>query len=153
MKIHQIEPGFSVSTQVHPENIPELAQQGVRVLINNRADWEFDGQPESEALATACRDSGVTYLHIPILHGHFSDSVVREFSEVLEDSTDPVHAFCEFGTRSAILWALSQAGKMPLEEILRLCNEAQFDLSGAAFLLKERAESLVDEQKHFVKIA
>ena len=48
---------------------------------------------------------------------------------VLEGSTGPVFCYCRSGTRSTTLWALSQAGKRPAQEIVDAAAHAGYDVS------------------------
>jgi sulfide:quinone oxidoreductase len=43
-----------------------------------------------------------------------------------------VLAYCRSGTRSTTLWALSEAGKRPLDDIVGIASAAGFDVSGVA---------------------
>ena len=42
----------------------------------------------------------------------------------------PVLAYCRTGMRSTTMWALSQAGQMPLPQIIETAAKAGFDLKG-----------------------
>jgi sulfide:quinone oxidoreductase len=47
----------------------------------------------------------------------------------MADVEGPVLAYCRSGTRSATLWALSQAGKAPADKIVSQAAEAGYDMS------------------------
>ena len=51
----------------------------------------------------------------------------------------PVLAFCKSGMRATSLWALSQAGKLTTEEILRQAAACGYDLAPLAPRIEERA--------------
>ena len=44
----------------------------------------------------------------------------------------PVLAYCRSGTRSTTLWALSQAGALPADEIISSAARAGYDMSHLA---------------------
>jgi uncharacterized protein (TIGR01244 family) len=58
--------------------------------------------------------------------------MVDKTRAALEASAGPVFAFCRSGTRSTTLWALSQAGKMDADDIIRQAAEAGYDMSHLA---------------------
>ena len=74
------------------------------------------------------RAAGLDYVHIPVVPGQIGDADVRAFGDALEAVKGPVLAFCRTGTRSASLWALSQAGKQPSDAILAATAKAGYDL-------------------------
>ena len=55
------------------------------------------------------------------------------------DGDKPALAFCRSGTRSTILWALSQSGKQSERELLRTAADAGYDLSGVVPLMRSLA--------------
>ncbi|MGJ3263298.1 MAG: beta-lactamase hydrolase domain-containing protein [Salinarimonas sp.] len=48
----------------------------------------------------------------------------------MSDAPAPALAFCRSGTRSATLWAFTQAGVRGPDEILSIAGSAGYDLSG-----------------------
>ena len=42
----------------------------------------------------------------------------------------PVLAYCASGTRCTIAWALSQAGKVDADELIRTAMKAGYDIEG-----------------------
>ena len=69
---------FLVAPQIDAEDIQELAEAGIRGLINNRPDGEAAGQPTSASLAAAASRAGMTYRHLPVVVGY---SYVRRLSQ------------------------------------------------------------------------
>jgi uncharacterized protein (TIGR01244 family) len=64
--------------------------------------------------------------------------MVERTEAALEASAGPVVAYCRSGTRSTTLWALSQAGKLPAEEIIAEAAGAGYDMSHLAGHLGEK---------------
>ena len=120
---------LSVSPQLSPSDVALAAAQGFKTVINNRPDGEEPGQPTSAELAELVRAGGMTYHHLPVVGGKISDDAAAEFGHLLANANGPVLAFCRTGTRSASLWALSQAGRLPTKELLETTAEAGYDLS------------------------
>jgi uncharacterized protein (TIGR01244 family) len=115
-------PGLSVTGRLDRPDIEALAQAGVRTIINNRSDGEDPGQlPAAEARRLA-EALGIAYHHIPITAATLSRGDVDAFAATLRDAPAPVVAHCRSGTRSTLLWALSQMREGA--EPLRLVAEA-----------------------------
>jgi uncharacterized protein (TIGR01244 family) len=120
--------------QIGVADIPGLAAQGIRLIVNNRPDGEEPGQPASADIEAAARAAGLGYRHIPVAGG-FPANRVEAMAEALEHG--PVLAFCRTGTRSTYLWALARAlrGADP-ESLLRGAAEAGYDLRPLALYLR-----------------
>ena len=58
-----------------------------------------------------------------------SPEMIASTRAALEGSEGPVLCYCRSGTRSATLWALSQAGRVEPDEIIAAASAAGYDLS------------------------
>lgn len=67
--------------------------------------------------------------HIPVVPGAVGDEHVTMFRAALDELPGPVLTFCRTGGRAASLWALSQAGTLPADEIIGAAADAGYDLS------------------------
>lgn len=99
------------------------------MVVNNRPDGESPGQPAEAEIARRARELGLDYRYVPVVSGHFGAGEVEAFREALDASRGPVVAFCRSGTRSAFMWAFTQAGERPGEEIIAAAAQAGYDLS------------------------
>ncbi len=133
---NKINDKITVSPQIALTEIPEIKAQGFTVLMSNRPDGEEPGQPTVAEVQKAADEAGIPFVQIPIVSGQFTPEAVEAFREVLNEN-DKVFAFCRTGTRSAGLWALSQAGQMPAAEILEATQNAGYDFSMLAPYLGE----------------
>ena len=86
-------------------------------------------------MASAAAKAGLKFYYLPITPGQFTEHQISEFAKVVEQAYGPVHAYCRSGTRSAIAWALSQAGRRPAADILQAAAQAGYDLSNISHLL------------------
>ena len=129
MDIRKINETISVAPQIKAEDLAEIAAQGFRTVINNRPDGEAPDQTSAVEIENAARDAGLTYHFIPAVSGQLTHDNVADFGRTLADVEGPVLAFCRSGTRSATLWALSQAGKRPADEIISQAADAGYDLA------------------------
>jgi uncharacterized protein (TIGR01244 family) len=130
MDIRTIDERISVSPQIDPADVTELAAQGFVAIVNNRPDHEEAGQPEGAAVASAAETLGLAYTAIPVAQG-FSHAQIDAMRAALDAARGPVLAFCRSGTRSCNLWALAEAkaGGDP-ETITVRARGAGYDLSG-----------------------
>ena len=138
MDVKRINDHVSVSPQISPEDIKTIKAQGFVAIINNRPDGESPDQPTSAAIETAAHEAGLSYHFIPLGREGVSSDMIEKTKEVLEGSTGPVFCFCRSGTRSTTLWALSQAGKAPANEIISAAAHAGYDVSHLAGHLSQK---------------
>ena len=132
MEVKRINDQVSVAGQIEVSDIPALKAAGFTTIINNRPDAESPEQPSSSEIEAAARAAGLGYHHIPLGREGVSPDMVEKTSSVLEGSAGPVFCYCRSGTRSTTLWALSQAGKMPADEIVSAAANAGYDMSHLA---------------------
>lgn len=109
MKSTVVEQDLAVASQVTPDDIAEMAREGVKTLINNRPDGEEMGQLSAAAAKAEAEKHGLKYLHIPVRTDSISAADVAAFARALEESPKPILAHCRSGTRCYLLWAAVQA--------------------------------------------
>lgn len=129
MDIRPLEDRLHVSPQILPEEVQTAADQGYRAIISNRPDAEEPGQPMTEDIRAAAEAAGLTFVHIPIRGGAMTPDDVARFKAALAELPQPILGYCRSGTRTTYLWALSQAGERPAEEIVALAAAAGYDVS------------------------
>ncbi|MDT8760387.1 TIGR01244 family sulfur transferase [Sphingomonas psychrotolerans] len=135
-QLRRIDETISVAPQIVPEDLPQLAEQGFTLVINNRPDEEEIGQPSSAAIQTAAEAAGLGYVAIPTTMGGMSSKQVEAMADALAGARGPVLAFCRSGTRSCNLWALAEAsrGGDPAALTAKAAG-AGYDISGIRPLL------------------
>jgi len=114
--------------QISPEEMPNFAETGIGIIINNRPDGEAEMQPPGEVIMATAQSQNMNYFAIPV-SGGIAPEQVQALKTILDNAGAPVLAYCASGTRSTILWALSQAGTMETDEILKTAADAGYDLS------------------------
>jgi uncharacterized protein (TIGR01244 family) len=129
LDVKRINDRVSVSPQIGPDDIPALKAAGFATIINNRPDGEAPDQPSAAVMQAAAENAGMAYHYIPLGRDGVSPQMVEDTKTVLEGSSGPVLAYCRSGTRSTTLWALSQAGEMPAQEIVQAAAHAGYDMS------------------------
>jgi sulfide:quinone oxidoreductase len=132
MHIRKLTDQVSVSPQILPGELADLAAAGFRSVINNRPDGEAQEQPDSAAMAEAAAAHGLAYRYIPVVPGHYEPAVIDAMAQALHELPAPVLAFCRTGTRSTSLWALQAARSTDAEVLVKISGEAGYDLAALA---------------------
>jgi uncharacterized protein (TIGR01244 family) len=130
MQINSLTADFAVADQITPDDVARLKQDGYTALICNRPDEEVSGHEDSAAIEAAARAAGLTFCYNPVVNGALNAENVRLQGEAIEQSTGPVLAYCRSGMRSSVVWALSQAGKTPADDLIAAAARAGYDISG-----------------------
>jgi uncharacterized protein (TIGR01244 family) len=134
--LRQLHERILVSGQIAPEEVAELADQGVTVLVNNRPDGEEPGQPFASEIEEAAAKAGIAYRFVPIIRG-IGPADVESMQEALRDAEGgKLLAFCRSGTRSAFAVSLARREDgASAEEVSNSLLSAGFDPAPIAHLL------------------
>lgn len=103
MKITILSDRFSVSDQIHSEDLAKLAEQGVELIICNRPDGEAADQPNVNSIAQAAAAMNIELLHMPFAAGQLTEEIVADFRQRMSGNLR-VHAYCRTGNRSTQLY-------------------------------------------------
>jgi uncharacterized protein (TIGR01244 family) len=127
----------SVSGQLDPADMTEVAGAGFNAVVNNRPDGEaFFGQPRTAELRAAAEAAGLQFLDLPFSGPRATPEQVRALADLLASGDVRVVAFCKSGMRSALLWgAASLANGRSLDEVLQGARRAGQELGGVADLM------------------
>src|SRR5690606_25582801 len=106
MDYRQLTPNYSVSGQIHPEDVEAIKAAGFRSVICNRPDGEQPGQPGADAIKAAVEAAGLAFRHVPVISGQVTEENVAGHAAALEELPGPVFAYCRSGARSTNLLAL-----------------------------------------------
>ncbi|MEL6548914.1 MAG: TIGR01244 family sulfur transferase [Pseudomonadota bacterium] len=129
MDIRTITPDYAVTPQIEPDDIPAIKEAGFTTVICNRPDGEVPMELHGEVLKAAVEAAGLTFVDNPLVHAELSMGHVERQAAAQKEAAGPVLAYCASGTRSSILWSLSQAGQMTTEDILAATTKAGYELS------------------------
>jgi uncharacterized protein (TIGR01244 family) len=90
-----------------PEGVAELKKLGYASIINLREATETGAEVEAEA--TAAKEAGVRYVHLP-MNGAKPDPAVADsfLKAVVEPANQPVFVHCGSGNRAAALWLIKR---------------------------------------------
>ncbi|NKB15670.1 MAG: TIGR01244 family phosphatase [Sphingomonadales bacterium] len=109
MDITSLSANLSVSPQISPADVKELAASGFRSIICNRPDSEGEDQPSSAILATEAERHGLRFAYIPAKSGALTDLNAADMRKALRTLPAPVLAYCRSGARSAKLYEMAQS--------------------------------------------
>jgi sulfide:quinone oxidoreductase len=128
MTLHPLSPTVSVSAQLSPDVMPELAASGFKRVISNRPDGEEPGQPPAAVMEAAALEAGLTFAWIPV-SGLPGPDQVAAVAALLADGV-PTVMFCRSGMRSASAWAMSERlGGVDADALRAAAATAGYDLA------------------------
>lgn len=131
-KFHRLTADFAIAAQLNAADIAYAAEEGFKLIVNNRPDGESLGQPAGAEIEAAAAALGLGYCAIPFT-GSPPPGAVAATAGLLEEARGPVLAYCRSGARSLTAWAMAQAlkGGYRPDELIALAAKAGYDLSGA----------------------
>lgn len=139
MTPRQITPRYSVSPQIEPTDLPAIAAAGFTKVICNRPDSEVPAELQSEAIRIAAEAAGLSFEKLELTHQTMTPENVARQAEMIEHSDGPVFAYCASGTRCSVVWALGQAGQVPVDQILAATAQAGYNLENLRPALEQAA--------------
>jgi uncharacterized protein (TIGR01244 family) len=128
LDIRPITPDYAVAPQIEPADMAAIRAAGFTTVINNRPDGEIPPHLRNDRMRAAAEAAGLAFVFIPLLHSHLADAVPAQ-ADAMAASAGPVLAYCATGNRCAAVWALSQAGKRPAEELVGMTARHGYRLS------------------------
>lgn len=128
MDIRPLSKDFAVSPQIEPHDLAAIKAAGFTTVVNNRPDNEVPPGLRSEDIRKLAEAEGLAYIDNPLSHGSLTMDHITTQGDALAASGGPVLAYCASGNRSSILWALSQAGKVPTDELVAAGARAGYNL-------------------------
>ena len=110
MEITKLDAHLSVSPQISPADVAELAASGYRSIICNRPDGEGEDQPSAASIAAEAERHGLEFAYIPAKSGAVTESNAADMRKALLALPAPVLAYCRSGARSTKLYEMAQSG-------------------------------------------
>ncbi len=118
MEIRPLTDSYAVSPQVAPEDLSAVKAAGYVTVICNRPDQEIPPEFQADAIRKAAEAHGLAFVLNPVVHGALTLEIVETQGKTIAEAPGPVLAYCASGNRSSIVWALSQAGKVPTDDLI-----------------------------------
>lgn len=129
MRRHQITDRFSVSNQITPADVANLAEAGVSLIVCNRPDGEAANQPPFSAINAAAEQAGISAVAIAFKSGELRKEQLNDFREMLAGKEN-IHAYCRTGNRSFSVYAAAAASTgVPQQDILEQSRLVGFDVA------------------------
>jgi uncharacterized protein (TIGR01244 family) len=130
MDLRPLDETTSAAPMIDPSDMAALAEAGVTTVICNRPDAEVPPSHQAAAMQAATEAAGMTFVFNPIAGMALTMAAVEEQADAIDGADGKVVAYCASGTRSAILWALAQAGRRSADDILTATAAAGYPLDG-----------------------
>lgn len=130
MDLRPLDETTSAAPMIDPSDMAALAEAGVTTVICNRPDAEVPPSHQAAAMQAATEAAGMTFVFNPIAGMALTMAAVEEQADAIDGADGKVVAYCASGTRSAILWALAQAGRRGADDILAATAAAGYPLDG-----------------------
>lgn len=130
MDIRRITARYHVASQLVPKDLAAIADAGFTMVICNRPDAEVPQDQQAAAIRGAAQDAGLGFETLELTHQTMTPENIIRQHDLIDGSDGPVLAYCATGTRCTVVWALGQAGAMPVDEILSTAARAGYDLEG-----------------------
>ena len=105
---HQI----SITGQITPDQVPMLAENGFKTIINNRPDGEEPNQPTSADIEAAAKEAGLAYKEVSFAGSELNQTHVEAFADFFNQAQQPILIYCRTGARSTGIY--EAAKKMDL---------------------------------------
>ena len=128
MDIRPLSETFAVSPQIEPGDLAAIKAAGFTTVVCNRPDAEVPPGLQAEAIRRAAEAEGLRFIDNPLSHGSLTMDHIDMQGRALAESDGPVFAYCASGNRSSILWALSQAGRVPTDDLVEAGARAGYNL-------------------------
>lgn len=109
MSLKTLTAALSVSPQVMPHQVAQLAASGFKSIICNLPDGECGrDQASFDQIAAAAKAVGMQAAYLPVIPGNAGPVEASAFRDLLDSLPTPIVAFCRSGNRSTSLWSMSQ---------------------------------------------
>lgn len=112
MDIRQIDDNYSVTGQISPDDVRDIAAEGFQTIICNRPDGESgDEQPTFAEIAKVAEKTGIKTYYIPVIGGQLTQENVDDMAEAVAEAEGPILGYCRSGTRSTNIYEIVQSQK------------------------------------------
>ncbi len=105
----QLSSVLSVSEQITPSDLQEIASKGFKSVICNRPDGESGDQPAFKVIEAAAKSAGLKAAFLPVISGRVTQAEAQQFGALLEELPKPILAYCRSGARSSTLFNMAQS--------------------------------------------
>ena len=130
MEIRRLSPDYAVSPQIAPQDVALLQAEGFSTVICNRPDGEIPSELHAAEMRQLVEAAGMEFVLNPVISGAMTMANVEAQGAAIAAARGPVFAYCASGNRSSIVWALSQAGVRPADDLIGAAARFGYQLEG-----------------------
>ncbi len=134
VEILQLDEKTYVAGQIWPQDLPDIAASGIKLIVDNRPDGEDPAcQASAAEIKAAAAELGIAFAYLPFTAPTLTAEDAAQFAELLSETDGPVLAYCRTGNRSSMLWAAAHVALgASLEDVIGQAYHAGYDLRPAA---------------------
>ncbi|WP_274571522.1 TIGR01244 family sulfur transferase [Neisseria leonii] len=130
MPVYRLSDALYTAPQLDAETVRTAADLGIRSVVCHRPDGEEPDQPSFADIQRLLAAHGIIHSrHQPTAAPHISAADAAAFQALLDELPAPTLAYCRTGTRSSLLWAMTEAAKGRPAEALTAHIAAQSGLN------------------------
>lgn len=118
LDIRRLTETYAVSPQIIPEELAAIRAAGFTTVIDNRPDREIAPEFSAEVMRGFAEAEGLEFVVNPVIGGAMTMENVEVQAAAMAAAPGPVLAYCASGNRSSQVWALTQAGQRPVDELI-----------------------------------
>ncbi len=131
----KVSQNYHVSPQIEIADIKKLADAGFTKIICNRPNEEIPAQLHSDYMAIAAKTAGISFDILSLTHQAMTPENIAKQAELIQTASGPVLAYCASGMRCTVIWALGEAGKMSVDDIIQTALKAGYNIEGLRHVL------------------
>jgi uncharacterized protein (TIGR01244 family) len=109
MRVLELAPEVYAAAQLFESDLQLIAKQGVRSIVNTRADYESPGQPVSADLAKVAEGFGITFVHLPVDPVSITPEVAWAFMRACDELERPLVVCGRSGAEVTRIWETAEA--------------------------------------------
>ena len=109
MNSQKVTDDFTVSPQILPDDVHDIALAGFKSIICNRPDGESADQTPYRDIEAKAKAAGLEFRYIPVVSGAMTQEDVNAMASALGGLPVPVFAYCRSGARCGVLYRAVQA--------------------------------------------
>lgn len=128
MDIRPLTEAYAVSPQIGLEDLPAIKAAGYVTVIDNRPDGEIPSDLHTAEMRAAAEAIGLNFVANPVIGGALTMANVQAQGDAIAAAQGPILAYCASGNRSSVVWALSQAGTRPADELIGAAAQYGYQL-------------------------
>ena len=133
MKSSKIDDRILVGEQPTERDLIDLAEAGVRTIVNLRRTGEANQPLDPKAEAAAAKAAGLSYHHVPVSISDLHAEQVTAVRTAIKEANGPVYIHCGMGQRASALalTAVAPDTGQSAEDVLAQARASGFPVTDA----------------------